>query len=91
MQDTIVPQGLTSMQDLLMFQKEQIKCMCKVICEWDANPMEITKREGTNAGNYALLGTKKSKSQPYCLSSIIHSSSGKCRSDINGHHPRGEY
>lgn len=45
MQDTIVPQGLTSMQDLLMFQKEQIKCMCKVICEWDANPMEITNRQ----------------------------------------------
>jgi hypothetical protein len=29
MQDAIVMQGLTSIQDLLIFQKEQIKCMCK--------------------------------------------------------------
>ena len=45
MQDAIIAQGLTSMPDLLLFQKEQIKRICKVIHEREANPIEITIRQ----------------------------------------------
>ncbi len=45
MQDAIVAQGLTRMQDLLMFQKEQLGRMCKTLRECAANPIDINMRQ----------------------------------------------
>jgi hypothetical protein len=40
-QDAIVAQGLTRIQDLIMFQKEQIACMFKMLLEYAVDPVDI--------------------------------------------------
>jgi hypothetical protein len=45
LQDAIVAQGITSLVDLLMFQKDQIKRLCKVIRERAVDPLEINMRQ----------------------------------------------
>jgi hypothetical protein len=42
--DTIVEQGITTIGDLLIFQKDQIKHLCKVIQECPVNPWEVSMR-----------------------------------------------
>lgn len=40
-QDALVAQGFTSMPRLLMFQKDQIKRVCKLLREWERDPIDI--------------------------------------------------
>ncbi len=53
LQDAIIAQEITTLADLLMFQKGQIKRLCKVIRERAVDPLEINMRQEQ------LLGTMR--------------------------------